>query len=71
MLGGLEGPIQRVLDACLARGIPCGIHIGDLEWLADWQRRGMLLLTYGSGLKFVRQSAAGGLNWLRERAIAG
>jgi 2-keto-3-deoxy-L-rhamnonate aldolase RhmA len=69
MLGDLEGPIQRVLDACLARDIPCGIHIGDLEWLAEWGRRGMLLLCYGSGLKFVRQSATGGLNWLWEQEV--
>jgi 2-keto-3-deoxy-L-rhamnonate aldolase RhmA len=71
MLAALESPIQQVLDACLARGIPCGIHIGNLEWLAEWQRRGMLLLCYGSGIKFLRQAAASGLDWLREHASSG
>jgi 2-keto-3-deoxy-L-rhamnonate aldolase RhmA len=71
MLAALEAPIQHVLDACLARGIPCGIHIGDLEWLAEWQRRGMLLLCYASGIKFLRQSASSGLEWLREQKAIG
>ena len=30
-------PGQHVLDACRTRSIPCGIHIADLEWLAEWQ----------------------------------
>jgi 2-keto-3-deoxy-L-rhamnonate aldolase RhmA len=71
MLAALEAPIQHVLDACLAHGLPCGIHIGDLEWLAEWQRRGMLLLCYASGLKFLRQAASSGIDWLRKQAPAG
>ena len=71
MLAALESPIQQVLDACLARGVPCGIHIGDLEWLAEWQRRGMLLLCYASPLKFLRQGASSGIDWLRKQAPAG
>jgi len=67
-LAALEEPIQRVLDACLARDIPCGIHISNLEWLAEWQRRGMRLLCYGSDLIFLRQGAANGIGWLREQA---
>jgi 2-dehydro-3-deoxyglucarate aldolase/4-hydroxy-2-oxoheptanedioate aldolase len=46
MLGALEQPIQHVLNSCQARGIPCGIHIENLEWLAEWQRRGMQLMCY-------------------------
>lgn len=68
MLAALEEPIQHVLDACLARGIPCGIHIGNLEWLAEWQRRGMRLLCYSSDIKFLRQAAGEGLRWLKTRA---
>jgi 2-keto-3-deoxy-L-rhamnonate aldolase RhmA len=71
MLGALEEPIQRVLDACLARGIPCGIHISNLEWLAEWQRRGMQLMCYGSDVKFLRDGASRGIGWLRERAASG
>ena len=68
MLAALEEPIQHVLDACLERGIPCGIHIGNLEWLAEWQRRGMQLLCYSSDLKFLRQAAGDGLCWLKGQA---
>jgi 2-keto-3-deoxy-L-rhamnonate aldolase RhmA len=69
MLGALEEPIQHVLEACLARHIPCGIHISNLEWLAEWQRRGMQLLCYSSDINFLRSGAASGINWLRERVV--
>ncbi len=65
-LAALEEPIQHVLDACLARGLPCGIHIGNLEWLAEWQRRGMQLLCYASDLIFLLKGAQAGIAWLRE-----
>ena len=68
MLAGLEEPIQHVLDSCLALGIPCGIHIGNLEWLAEWQRRGMQLMCYSSDTGFLRSGAASGFSWLKERA---
>ena len=67
-LGALEEPIQHVLQACLARHIPCGIHIANLEWLAEWQRRGMQLLCYSSDINFLRNGAASGINWLRKQA---
>ena len=69
LLGALEEPIQHVLEACLARHIPCGIHISNLEWLAEWQRRGMQLLCYSSDINFLRSGAASGINWLREHAV--
>ncbi|MFC2030376.1 HpcH/HpaI aldolase/citrate lyase family protein [Chloroflexota bacterium] len=68
MLGGLEEPIQHILDTCLALSIPCGIHIGNLEWLAEWQRRGMQLMCYSSDIGFLRSGAASGFSWLKERA---
>jgi len=71
MLGGLEEPIQHVLDTCLSLGIPCGIHIANLEWLSEWQRRGMQLLCYSSDLGFLRSGAAKGIFWLKERAEGG
>ena len=70
MLAALESPIQHVLDACLARQIPCGIHIGNLEWLAEWERQGMQLLCYSSDLNFLRNGASSGISWLREQASA-
>jgi len=68
LLGALEEPIQHVLEACLARHIPCGIHIANLEWLAEWQRRGMQLLCYSTDINFLRNGAASGINWLRKQA---
>jgi 2-dehydro-3-deoxyglucarate aldolase/4-hydroxy-2-oxoheptanedioate aldolase len=68
LLGALKEPIQHVLEACLARHIPCGIHIANLEWLAEWQRRGMQLLCYSSDINFLRNGAASGINWLRKHA---
>ena len=70
MLAALEEPIQHVLDASLARDIPCGIHIGNLEWLAEWQRRGMLLLCYSKDLHFLYDGASSGIGWLKECAGA-
>jgi 2-dehydro-3-deoxyglucarate aldolase/4-hydroxy-2-oxoheptanedioate aldolase len=69
LLGALEEPIQHVLEACLAEHIPCGIHIGNLEWLAEWQRRGMQLLCYSSDINFLRNGAASGINWLRKHKV--
>ena len=68
MLASLEEPIQHVLDACLERDIPCGIHIGNLDWLVEWRRRGMQLLCYSSDVKFLRQAAGEGLRWLKGQA---
>jgi 2-keto-3-deoxy-L-rhamnonate aldolase RhmA len=68
MLRALEQPIQQVLDVCLARGIPCGIHIANLEWLAEWQARGMQLLCYSTDINFLHDGAAGGIRWLKQHA---
>ena len=68
MLGALEEPIQQVLDAALKRDIPCGIHIANLDWLAEWQRRGMRLMCYSTDLNFLRNGAAAGIGELRKAA---
>jgi 2-keto-3-deoxy-L-rhamnonate aldolase RhmA len=60
-LAALEEPIQHVLDAALRRNIPCGIHIANLDWLAEWQRRGMKLLCYSTDINFLRSGAASGI----------
>jgi 2-keto-3-deoxy-L-rhamnonate aldolase RhmA len=65
MLGALEQPIQHVVDTALAEGIPSGIHIANLEWLVEWQRRGMLMLCYGTDIAFLRSGAASGIDRLR------
>ena len=65
MLDALEEPIQHVLDAALNRKIPCGIHIGNLDWLAEWQRRGMQLMCYSTDINFLRNGAASGIRKLK------
>jgi 2-keto-3-deoxy-L-rhamnonate aldolase RhmA len=70
ILAALESSIQHVLNVSLAHGIPCGIHIGSLEWLAEWQRRGMQLLCYSNDISFLRAGAENGIRWLRDREPA-
>ena len=65
MLGALEEPIQHVLDAALRLKVPCGIHIGNLDWLAEWQRRGMQLMCYSKDINFLRNGAASGIRKLK------
>lgn len=69
-LGALEQPIQHVLDAAIQHHIPCGIHINDLNWLIEWQRRGMQIIAYSNDIVFLRQGVVNGLNKLREAAKA-
>jgi 2-keto-3-deoxy-L-rhamnonate aldolase RhmA len=64
-LGALEEPIQRVLDAALRSEIPCGIHIASLDWLAEWQRRGMRLICYSTDINFLRNGASSGIEKLK------
>ncbi len=68
LLAALEEPIQHVLDAALACHVPCGIHIANLDWLGEWQRRGMQLLCYSTDINFLRRGAASGISTLRKRA---
>ncbi|MBN1318346.1 MAG: hypothetical protein JXA42_22900 [Anaerolineales bacterium] len=69
-LDALEEPIQHVLDAALAHKIPCGIHIANLEWMAEWQRRGMQLMCYSTDINFLQSGAAAGINQLKARAAS-
>ena len=70
MLGALEPLIQQVLDTAKAHKIPCGIHIGNIEWLIEWQRRGMQIITYSKDISFLLQGAKTGIARLREAAAA-
>jgi len=65
MLGALEEPIQHVLDAALKHDVPCGIHIANLDWLAEWQRRGMRLICYSTDINFLRGGVASGIEKLK------
>mgnify|MGYP000676609828 CR=1 FL=1 len=65
-LTALEPEIQTVLDACLKHNVPCGIHIGNLDWLIEWQKRGMRILAYSDDIVFLRNGAKTGISKLRE-----
>ncbi len=67
-LGALEEPIQHVLDSAKKHNVPCGIHVGNLDWLIEWQRRGMQIIAYSNDIVFLRQGIVGGLTKLREAA---
>ncbi len=67
-LSALEGKVQRVLDSAKRHSVPCGIHINNLQWLTEWQRRGMQILCYSTDLDFLFQGASSGITRLREAA---
>lgn len=69
-LTALEPYMQKVLDACLKFNVPCGIHIGNLDWLIEWQRRGMKIITYSNDIDFLRNGAKAGISKLREAGQA-
>ena len=60
--------MQHVLDPAKKHNIPCGIHINDLDWLIEWQRRGMQIIAYSNDIVFLRQGIVNGLTKLREAA---
>jgi len=65
-LSALEPAIQTVLDACKKFNVPCGIHIGNLDWLIEWQKRGMKIIAYSNDIVFLRNGAKAGISKLRE-----
>ena len=67
-LSALEPTIQLVLDSAKEHHIPCGIHIGNLEWLIEWQRRGMQLIAYSNDIVFLRSGIQNAINKLKEVA---
>jgi len=67
-LAALEPYIQQILDAAKRHHIPCGIHIGNLDWLIEWQKRGMQILAYANDITFLKNGAAAGINKLKSAA---
>jgi len=67
-LSALEPEIQTVLDAAKRHQIPCGIHIGNLEWLMEWQKRGMQIIAYSDDIVFLKNGAKAGISKLRDAA---
>jgi len=69
-LAALEPTIQIVLDSAKKHNIPCGIHIANLDWLMEWQRRGMQLITYSTDIAFLRSGIQTAINKLKDSAKA-
>lgn len=67
-LAALEPYIQQVLDAALKHNVPCGIHIGNIDWLIEWNKRGMQIIAYSNDIVFLRSGATAGIKKLREAA---
>ncbi|HAF63137.1 MAG TPA: aldolase [Anaerolineaceae bacterium] len=67
-LAALEPYIQQVLDASLKHNVPCGIHIGNLDWLIEWNKRGMKILAYSNDIAFLKSGASAGISKLRVAA---
>jgi 2-keto-3-deoxy-L-rhamnonate aldolase RhmA len=67
-LSALEPAIQHVLNGAKKYNIPCGIHIANLEWLAEWKRRGMQIITYSTDIGILMGGIKGGINQIRDAA---
>ena len=65
-LAALEPTIQIVLDSAKKHNIPCGIHIGNLEWLIEWERRGMQLIAYSNDIVFLRTGIQSAITKLKD-----
>lgn len=50
--------IDRMIDICLSRNVPCGIHSGDQELLRRCMARGCRLIAYGTDVSLL-MSAVG------------
>jgi hypothetical protein len=68
VFAALEATIQTVLDSAKKQKVPCGIHIGNLDWLIEWDKRGMQVICYSNDIVFLRSGATAGISKLREAA---
>lgn len=69
-LGALESTIQIVLDSAKRHNIPCGIHIANLEWLIEWQKRGMQMIAYATDIALLRNGIQSAITKLKDSAKA-
>ncbi len=67
-LAALEPHIQTVLDACKKHKVPCGIHIGNLDWLIEWNKRGMQIIAYSYDITFLKNAVGESMTKLRDAA---
>ena len=62
--------IERVIAACAASGVSSGIHIGDVEELGMWMRRGMRMITCSNDTAFLSNGASEVVQQLRRLSEA-
>jgi len=60
--------IDRVIEACGKHGVAVGVHLGNVEMLRFWMRKGMKMLTYSTDVAMLRSAASEALTALREAA---
>jgi len=58
--------LETIVAACRRHGLPCGMHIGNLEALKEWMAKGMRFIVYSTDLSFLLKGARDGLKALRE-----
>ncbi len=57
--------IEKIVSVSQQYGISSGIIAGDLEFVADWGRKGMSFLSYATGERILFDSAAKSVQQLR------
>jgi 2-keto-3-deoxy-L-rhamnonate aldolase RhmA len=68
--GDLQGRVTRAIETMMAaarrHGVVAAIHMGNVERLQDWLRKGMSMVMYSSDLGFLTgDPSKGGLERLR------
>ena len=62
--------IQRVVDSGKKYGVHTGMHIGNLDKLKSWMKKGMSIIIYQTDLGFIKEASSRGLKELRMQAEA-
>lgn len=63
--------IDKVIATCQRHGLASGNHIGDLEALKGWIRKGMRLIAYSTEVNFIIKTAQAAIRELRAEAERG
>jgi 20S proteasome alpha/beta subunit len=57
--------IEKIVSVSQKYGISSGIIAGDLEFVANWGRKGMSFLSYATGERILFDAAAKSVQQLR------
>ena len=57
--------IEKVIASAQKHGVVAGIHMGNIEALKQWMKKGMRLIMYSSDLGFIMDAGSEGLRQLR------